>query len=524
MLALDAAPSPLEHGPDAYVGLAGNLLPGWTLSLLALALLLRRSASGARRAGRAPPTARSRPRARSAGSRCARCRFAARPRCWSTLCGLVGLIPSPGVPVRSRAPRSLGTGRHDRRRRSPWRWLAAALPAPAAAAALAARSPERGARGRARGRRPRRRSASGWSTPTWRCWSRSGCRPGCSPPPALGPGRLRGRRPGRRRADPGAGAVVDLAGRFDAGPSVVWDLLFMFTGGQLRDRPRAARLPARRRRPRDRRRRPARPAAPSAPRMKLRDLVARGSGAESAAPRGPSGRRGRRRRSSRSRRRPGRQPEPEEEPSPEPSPPRSPSGGPAHVVEAAPARSAARRRRGATAPSPSVTTPISVRPQPARLDRARAASSRRSARQRRQQLVVLAAPKRQLERRASAPATSSTTPGGERHPLAARSRAATAARAGEVPGVRAEAVADVDHRGRARRGQRAPGGEPRPRVELAVRAAPPAASPEGLGVAAVAPQERAAPAAAPPSSPVTTTDVAGLARRRGSPARRPRRS
>ena len=30
--------------------------------------------------------------------------------------------------------------------------------------------------------------------------------------------------------------VVDLAGRFEAGPGVVWDLLFMFTGGQLGDR------------------------------------------------------------------------------------------------------------------------------------------------------------------------------------------------------------------------------------------------------------------------------------------------
>ena len=28
VLALDTAPSPVEHGPDAYVGVAGNLLPG----------------------------------------------------------------------------------------------------------------------------------------------------------------------------------------------------------------------------------------------------------------------------------------------------------------------------------------------------------------------------------------------------------------------------------------------------------------------------------------------------------------
>jgi hypothetical protein len=40
LLTLDAAPGGIEQGPSAYIGLAGNLLPGWTLGLLALALLL----------------------------------------------------------------------------------------------------------------------------------------------------------------------------------------------------------------------------------------------------------------------------------------------------------------------------------------------------------------------------------------------------------------------------------------------------------------------------------------------------
>lgn len=39
-LALDAHQPALEHGPDAYVPLAGKLIPGWALSLLALALLI----------------------------------------------------------------------------------------------------------------------------------------------------------------------------------------------------------------------------------------------------------------------------------------------------------------------------------------------------------------------------------------------------------------------------------------------------------------------------------------------------
>jgi hypothetical protein len=37
--ALDAHDGDLEHGPDAYIPLAGKLIPGWALALLALALL-----------------------------------------------------------------------------------------------------------------------------------------------------------------------------------------------------------------------------------------------------------------------------------------------------------------------------------------------------------------------------------------------------------------------------------------------------------------------------------------------------
>jgi len=40
VFALDTLPNPLEHGPDAYLPLAGKLIPGWALALLAAALLL----------------------------------------------------------------------------------------------------------------------------------------------------------------------------------------------------------------------------------------------------------------------------------------------------------------------------------------------------------------------------------------------------------------------------------------------------------------------------------------------------
>jgi hypothetical protein len=40
ILALDASPGAVQHGPSGYIGVAGNLLPGWTIGMLALALLL----------------------------------------------------------------------------------------------------------------------------------------------------------------------------------------------------------------------------------------------------------------------------------------------------------------------------------------------------------------------------------------------------------------------------------------------------------------------------------------------------
>lgn len=40
LLALDASSKPLEHGPGAYVGLAGNLLPGWAVAMISLSLIM----------------------------------------------------------------------------------------------------------------------------------------------------------------------------------------------------------------------------------------------------------------------------------------------------------------------------------------------------------------------------------------------------------------------------------------------------------------------------------------------------
>jgi hypothetical protein len=40
VLALDSVPGPPAHGPDAYVEVAGNLVPGWALATLGLALIV----------------------------------------------------------------------------------------------------------------------------------------------------------------------------------------------------------------------------------------------------------------------------------------------------------------------------------------------------------------------------------------------------------------------------------------------------------------------------------------------------
>jgi hypothetical protein len=40
LVTIDAATEPLEHGPGAYITLSGNLIPGWSLALLAIALVL----------------------------------------------------------------------------------------------------------------------------------------------------------------------------------------------------------------------------------------------------------------------------------------------------------------------------------------------------------------------------------------------------------------------------------------------------------------------------------------------------
>ena len=107
ILSLDVAPGAVEHGPEGYIGVAGNLLPGWTVAMLALALLLPvglAAGSGLLAAASGPPEA-------------------VRAALWSALralpflgallllggAALVGLMPSPDFPFDPRTA-SLGVG------------------------------------------------------------------------------------------------------------------------------------------------------------------------------------------------------------------------------------------------------------------------------------------------------------------------------------------------------------------------------------------------------------------------------
>ena len=228
VLALDAAPTPLDHGPEVYVGLAGNLLPGWTLSLIALALLLAAAVPAA--AGLA--TSASSPW--QAARAFAWVGWVAMPLLLAAtvvyVCGLFGLIPSPEFPFDPRGERlglagsicagvaavlALVAGYLTRPLHAPLPRIApVAAPAALAAATLAGFgvwlvNPYLGLLG-----------AIGLQA-----WVAAAAR--------VGPGRLPEVGLVATGAIPVLAAVIALADRFDAGIGVGADLLLMFTGGQL---------------------------------------------------------------------------------------------------------------------------------------------------------------------------------------------------------------------------------------------------------------------------------------------------
>ena len=95
-LALDGSDEPLDHGPDTYVPLAGKLIPGWALALLAAALLLPiglASVDGLARASR-----RREPVLRTLGWVLARATPFLATLVLAYLMASVGAIPDPEFP------------------------------------------------------------------------------------------------------------------------------------------------------------------------------------------------------------------------------------------------------------------------------------------------------------------------------------------------------------------------------------------------------------------------------------------
>jgi hypothetical protein len=231
MLAVDTAREPLDHGPSTYIGLAGNLLPGWTLSLFALTLLLPVAVVGM--GGVAVAAGSPLDALRAVGWVGLRSVPFLLGFVAVSAAAVVGLVPSPEFPFLPSAE-ELGTAGKIAVGVAGLLFAVSAFllrpllgPAPdlaelagPAALSLAALA-------------------------TFAIWL---INPYLALLVALGlqlwvlaaarvlPGRLAAAGLVLVGLIPALAAVAALAGRFDAGIGVVWDLLFMFTGGQLPDR------------------------------------------------------------------------------------------------------------------------------------------------------------------------------------------------------------------------------------------------------------------------------------------------
>jgi hypothetical protein len=228
ILTLDSSPGAVEHGPKGYIGLAGNLMPGWTLALLALSLIVPAglaAGSGLVSAARSPIEA-------------------VRGFVWTLLravpflgalvvvllTSVVGLLPSPDFPF-DPAIEALGTGGTIAvvlavlsylalafflrpLRPPPSRSVATAAPAALMVACIA--------------------TAGIWLVNPYlgllfsvglQAWVLAAAR--------LAPGRLPAAGLVLLGLVPGAVLLADLAGRFNAGIGVWHDVVLMISDGQI---------------------------------------------------------------------------------------------------------------------------------------------------------------------------------------------------------------------------------------------------------------------------------------------------
>ncbi len=231
MLAVDVARDPLEHGPSTYIGLAGNLLPGWTLALLALALLLAPAVIGF--GGVAVAAGSPGQAARAVGWVGLRAVPMLIGFALLGLAALVGLIPSPEFPFLPGAE-ELGLGGTIAVAVAILAFAVSAfllrplLPPPPALAPLVPAAALSLA------------ALAGFGiwlvNPYLALLVAVGLQLWVLAAAGIGPGRLAAAGWVAAGLLPALAAVAALAGRFDTGVGVIQDLLFMFTGGQLPDR------------------------------------------------------------------------------------------------------------------------------------------------------------------------------------------------------------------------------------------------------------------------------------------------
>jgi hypothetical protein len=228
VLSLDRTGAELEHGPGAYISLAGSLLPGWTLSLLGLSLLL----------GPVAVAAASLARAASSPA------VAVRGFAWAALrivpfalaaalvgaFAVVGAIPSPDFPF-DPAEQGLGLAGSISFVVAVIAFALAAFllrpllappvklanVAPGAALGLAALA-----------------GLGLWAVnPYLGLLAGVGMQALVPAAAKVGGGRLAAAGFVALACVPGVLALADLAWRFDAGTGAVWDMLFLLTSGHL---------------------------------------------------------------------------------------------------------------------------------------------------------------------------------------------------------------------------------------------------------------------------------------------------
>ena len=229
LITLDQTTEPLAHGPGTYVTIGDNLIPGWSIALLAICLLLPAGLAAVDAAARSWRRDEGRPR--DLGWVATRALPFGAALMLAYLLGLTGLVPRPGFPY--------DPGLHE----IGWRavivivclLVAFALVWTAIRALQVPRSSGREGLAAASGVVLSAAVAVVWLINPYLALL-------LVPSAHVWPAAIGGGGPARRAVVtvavglalvPLLVAVVDLAGRLEVGAAIPWQLLLMATGGQI---------------------------------------------------------------------------------------------------------------------------------------------------------------------------------------------------------------------------------------------------------------------------------------------------